>query len=121
MQSQTDKLHHELQSLDRQVGLMLRICIVLSLLLIIAGLIMFIVQGGQTMTGLTPVSSLPDDIIRLDPAAFITAGLIIILLMPVLIVLTSFAHFIVLKERKAIIVCVILIIMLALSFIFIWT
>ncbi|MDD5312889.1 MAG: DUF1634 domain-containing protein [Dehalococcoidia bacterium] len=121
MPEQIDKFHYEVQRLNNRVGLTLRICIAVSLLLITAGLIMFIIHGGEAMTAMTPVSSLPQELMQLNPASFITAGLLLILLMPVLIILMSFAHFIALKERRAIIVCLILIIMLALSFIFIWT
>jgi len=120
MPEQIDKFHYEVQRLNSRVGRTLRVCIAISLLLIIAGLIMFIIQGGEAMTGLTPVSSLPQELMRLNPASFITAGLLLILFMPALIICMSFAHFIALKERRAVIVCLILIIMLALSFIFIW-
>ena len=119
MDTQTDRLHYELLKLDRQVGIMLRICIVISIVLILIGLVMFILQGGSISTGLMPISSLHTELVKLNPVAFVTAGIIIILLMPVFIILTSFVHFIVMRERKPILVCIVLLVMLAASFIFV--
>ena len=119
MHTQTDKLHRELQALNRRVSILLRICVVISIVTILAGLIMFNIKGGSPMAGLTPISTLPSEIAQLNPAAFITAGLILILLMPVAIIIASFAHFVATKERNPIIVCSILLIMLAASYIFI--
>ena len=120
MDKQTDRLHYELLKLDRQVGIMLRICIVISIVLILIGMVMFILQGGSISAGFVPVSLLYAELLKLNPVAFVTTAIIIILLMPVFIILTSFTHFIIMRERKPILICIMLLVMLAASFIFIW-
>ena len=120
MDKQTDRLHHELLKLDRQIGSTLRICIVFSIALILTGMVIFILKGGSILAGLVPLSSLYMELLKLNPGAFVTTAIIIILLMPVFIILTSFTHFIIMHERKPFLICIILLGMLAASFIFIW-
>ncbi len=114
-----DRLHVALRALDRRVGILLRTGMVVSLILIAAGIVLFALKGGSAATALTPLSLIPAGLAQLDAAACITAGLIIILLLPVAIIVTSLVHFITMRERNPIIVCVILLAMLAVSFIFI--
>jgi uncharacterized membrane protein len=114
-----DRLHIALQALDRRVGIMLRVGIIVSLALITIGIVHYAVKGGSPETALTTLSLIPAGLAQLDAAAFITAGLFIILLLPIVIIITSLAHFITMRERNPIIVCVILLAMLAVSFIFI--
>ncbi len=49
--------------------------------------------------------------INLNASAFVTLGLISILLMPISILLASFAHFIATREKKPIITCSVLLIL----------
>ena len=119
MSTLKDKLHVALQALDRRVGILLRTGMVISLVLIAAGIVLFAVKGAPAATALTPLSLIPAGLAQFDPSACITTGLFIILLLPVAIIVTSLAHFITMRERNPIIVCVILLSMLAVSFIFI--
>lgn len=119
MECQLDSQHEKLHGLNRRIGLILRIGIVLSLVLISAGLVMFAVAGASHLAPLTPLSSLLTEIATLNPAALVTAGLDIILLMPVAILLLSLAHFIAIRERQPVITCIALLILLAASFILI--
>lgn len=120
MEQQTDRLHKQLHRLDRQVGNILRICIFISIALILSGLVVFALQGSPILADLVSISALYTEMLKLNPAAFITTGIIIILLMPMLIILTSLTHFAVTKERTPIIVCIILLVMLGASSIYIW-
>jgi len=119
MERQLDSQQEKLHGLNRRTGLILRIGIVLSIALISAGLIMFAVAGATNLTPLTPLASLPTEVARLNPAALVTAGLGIILLMPVAILLLSLAHFLTIREKLPVITCIVLLILLAASFILI--
>jgi len=119
MECQLDSRHEKLHRLNRRIGLVLRVGIVASLLLIAGGLILFFVSGAPHTATLTPVTSLAPGLAALNPAAFITAGLIVILLLPAAVLVLSLAHFIAARERQPVIVCIVLLVMLASSLILI--
>ncbi|MEI6185907.1 MAG: DUF1634 domain-containing protein [Dehalococcoidia bacterium] len=119
MQCQLDSRHEKLHRLNRRIGLVLRAGIVASLLLIAGGLILFYFSGAPHTAALTPLTTLVPGLMALNPAAFITAGLIVILLMPVAVLIMSLTHFIVARERQPVIVCIVLLVMLAASLILI--
>jgi uncharacterized membrane protein len=119
MEYKIDSKHEKLYGLNRWVGLVLRIGIGLSLAVIAAGLILFFVTGAPHTAELTPFSALQAGIAALSPAAFITAGLAIILLMPPAILILSLAHFISMRDKQPVITCIVLLILLAGSFILI--
>ena len=119
MECQFDSHHEKLHGLNRRISLTLRAGIVVSLLLITAGLTLFFISGAPHAAELTPVTSLAPGLAGLDPASFITAGLIIILLLPAAILVLSFAHFIAERERQPMIVCIVLLVMLSSSLILI--
>ncbi len=109
--------HAKLQSLNRRVSLVLRIGIGIGLALVLAGIFISVATNTPHMSGLTPLLSLIPELLKLSPAAFVTAGLLIILLLPAVILVTSFAHFIATREKQPLIVCVILVLMLAASYV----
>jgi len=117
MECQFDSRHEKLHSLNRRIGLTLRAGIVVSLLLVAAGLVLFFLSGAPHTAPLTPVTSLVPGLAALNPSAFITAGLIVILLLPTAILILSLAHFAVERERQPVIVCIVLLMMLAASLI----
>jgi uncharacterized membrane protein len=108
-----------LQLLHSRLGRYLQIMIVFSLLFVVAGLLIVSVKESPHTAALTPIASLGTGIVALDGAAFVTAGLYIILLMPLMILLTSFAHFLSKREKRSVIVCIALIIMLIASYVLI--
>ena len=119
MRELKDSLHIALRALNHRVGILLRAGIIVSLALTAAGIVMYALKGGASSTALTSLSLIPSGLVQLDAAAFITAGLFIILLLPIAIIVFSLVHFIQMRERNPIIVCAILLAMLAASFIFI--
>ncbi len=119
MECQLDSRHEKLHGLNRRISLALRAGTVFSLLLIAAGLILFFISGAPHTAMLTPIVTLVPGVISLDPSAFITIGLILMLLLPVVILILSLAHFIAEREKQPIIVCIVLIAMLASSLILI--
>jgi uncharacterized membrane protein len=119
MECPLDSSHENLHRLNRRIGLALRVGIVISLLLIAGGLILFFFSGAPHTATLTPVTSLAYGLAAFNPSAFITVGLIVILLLPTAILIISLAHFIAEQERQPIIVCIVLLVMLASSLILI--
>ena len=119
MDCKIDSSHEKLHGLNRRVSLVLRIGIGLSLALITAGLILFFTTGAPHMAELTPFYALLAGIAALSPAAFVTAGLVAILLMPPSVLIFSLLHFISMREKQPVITCTVLLILLAASFILI--
>jgi len=114
-----DKSHEHLHRHNRRISLALRAGTVAILLLIAAGLMLFFISGASHTAALTPVTSLMSQLASLDPSAFITVGLILMLLLPVVILILSLAHFAAERERQPVIVCIVLLLMLASSLILI--
>jgi len=112
-----DSRHEKLHRLNRRISLVLRWGIATSLVLIICGLILFQISGAPHTSPLLPLSSLINGLIALNPAAFVTAGIIIILLLPATMLTLSLAYFAAVKEKQSVIACIVLLIMLAFSLI----
>lgn len=119
MECPLDSRHEMLHRHNRRISLVLRVGTIASLLLIAAGLVLFFISGAPHTAALTPVISLPAGLAALDPSAFVTAGLVLMLLLPVAILLLSLAHFAAERERKPVIVCIVLLMLLAASLILI--
>jgi uncharacterized membrane protein len=119
MECQLDSSHEKLHGLNRRISLALRVGTVSSLLLIAAGLTLFFISGAPHTAALTPVTTLAPGLISLDPSAFVTIGLILMLLLPIVILILSLAHFVAERERQPVVVCIVLLVMLASSLILI--
>lgn len=117
MEHRFDTRHEKLHRLNRRISLVLRAGIAVSLILIACGLIIFLVSGAPHTSPMLPLPSLVDGFAALNPAAFITAGVVLILLLPVAMLILSLAYFAAVKERQPVIVCIVLLIMLAASLI----
>lgn len=116
MQEQFDSKHIKLHQLNKLISLALRIMTAICLLLILSGMVMYITTGAAHPIEVTPLSQLLDNLFRFSPAGLITLGLFVMLLMPPVILLASFAYFAAMKDRKPLFVCIILLIMLALNY-----
>ena len=110
-----DKQHEKLHQLNRHIGLILRIMSTACLLLMLAGMIMYLVTGTSPSLETTPLPALLNSLPAFSPAKIIVTGLSITLLMPPAILMISLIHFIVEKDIKLIIICTVLGIMLAAS------
>ncbi|MBN1690332.1 MAG: DUF1634 domain-containing protein [Dehalococcoidia bacterium] len=117
MECRYDNRHEKLHRLNRRISLVLRAGIAVSLILIVCGLIIFLVSGAPHTSPLIPVASLIDGFAALNPAAFITAGVILILLLPISMLILSLAYFAAVREKQPVIVCIVLLVMLASSLI----
>jgi uncharacterized membrane protein len=115
VETELNLAHQKLHAFNRVLSTVIRTGIFISLALMIAGLLIYMVRGDTAAGKLTPLLSLPGQLVNLDPAAFITLGLYALLLMPPVIILASFAHFISDRQKKPVIVCAALIILIAVS------
>lgn len=107
-----NEAHVKLHAFNRTLSIILRVGIALSLLMTAAGLVLYAVKGSLA-TELTPLWSLAAGLAGLEPTAFITLGLMIMLALPAVILLASFAHFTSARQKRPALVCAILIILLA--------
>lgn len=114
-----NKQHIELQTHYRRIGLVLNVGTATSLLLMTAGLVIFTIKNTSHMISLTPAASLIPSLLLLSPDAIVTLGLYVIFLMPAAVLLASLIHFIRMREAKPLIACILFIVMLAASYIFI--
>jgi uncharacterized membrane protein len=121
MNSELSEAHLKLHAFNRVLSMVIRIGIFISLALMVAGLLVYTIRGDTAAGRLTPLLSLPEELVKLDPAAFITLGLYVLLLMPPVIMLASFAHFISARQKKPLIVCAVLIIFVVISMVMILT
>ncbi len=117
MECQFDSRHEKLHRLNRRISLVLRWGIAASLVLIVSGLILFFVSRAPHTSPMLPLHLLINGFIALDPAAFITLGVIFILLLPAITLILSLTYFSAVRERQPAIVCIVLLIMLAFSLI----
>lgn len=111
------KTHEADHKPNRRISLTLGAGTAIGMLLLFAGLIMFFITGMPHTVGLTPISSIPAGLLNFNPAALVTTGLMVILAMPPCILVISLAHFISAHDMKLVIVCIILLIMLAASYV----
>ena len=110
-----DNHHEKLHRLNRRIGLALRIMTSVCLLLLMTGMIMYLITGISHPIEITPFPTQLNDLLAFSPAGITMAGLLLVLLMPLVILFISFIHFIAEKDIKLITVCIVLILMLVTS------
>jgi uncharacterized membrane protein len=112
-----DERQDRVHVLNRRVGLILRVMTAVSLLLIVAGMLMYLTTGTPRTVDLMPFATLINGMLTFSPTTLVTAGLIVTLITPLTVLLVSFAHYIATRDRKPIIVCLVLLAMMAASYI----
>lgn len=110
--------HEKQRRLNRQISMLLRIGIIAAFVVILAGLIMIPLLHIQAPLASMPLSTLPTQLARLNPLALITAGILLVLVLPVIVIIMAFIYYINIRDRRMIIVCSILLAMLIFSFIY---
>lgn len=110
-----DKQHENKHRFNRRISLALRIMTNACLLLLMTGMIMYLITGISHPIEITPFPALLNELLAFNPAGITMAGLLLVLLMPLVILFIAFAHFIVEKDVKLIIVCAVLMLMLVTS------
>jgi uncharacterized membrane protein len=106
------------QKLNRQISAVLRAGVIASFVIILAGLVSLALLHSQSPMAVVPLPSLPAELARLNPLAMITAGILLVLVLPVVVIIMAFIYYINIRDRRMIIVCSILLAMLIFSFIY---
>jgi uncharacterized membrane protein len=104
--------------LNRQISVALRAGIVAALIIILAGLILVPILHSQSPMAAMTLSALPAGLAALNPLALITAGILVVLILPVVVIIMAFIYYINIRDRRMIILCSILLAMLIFSFIY---
>jgi uncharacterized membrane protein len=111
--------NHEVQRrLNRRISLVLRAGVAAAFVIVLAGLVLIpLTQSMSPMTVMT-LAKLPAELARLNPLAVITAGILVVLCLPIVIIIISFIYYTSIRDRRMIIVCGALLAMLIFSFIY---
>lgn len=104
--------------LSQRISTVLRAGVIACFVIILAGLVLLAFSPGQSPMTVVPFQSLASELGRLNPLAVITAGVLLILVFPIVIIILLFIHYINVRDRRMIIICVILLVMLFISFIY---
>ena len=104
--------------LNRQISVALRAGVAIAFVIILAGLILIpVLHSGSPMAVMT-LSALPAGLASLNPLALITAGILVVLVLPVAVIIIASIYYVNIRDRRMIILCGILLAMLIFSFIY---
>ena len=104
--------------LNRQISVALRIGVAGALVIILAGLVLMPVLHTPSPLAVMTLSALPAGLAALNPPALITAGILVVLVLPVAVIMIACAYYVNIRDRRMIILCGILLAMLVFSFIY---
>lgn len=107
--------------LSNLVSLVLKLGISISVVLVGVSLILLIATGQGKATAIPPADQLVSRVLRLDPLAIITLGILIILLTPCLQVIVAAVNFIINREKLYLTISLTLLLFLTFSFILAFT
>jgi uncharacterized membrane protein len=106
---------HHLDPVERTVRLVLLAGIAVSVALMAAGLVLGVVRGTMLPTSMVPLSALPSALAHLDPAAYVSLGLIVLVATPFVRVLGSMVAFAVERDRVYVLVTATVFVVMCLS------
>ena len=95
---------HQLGPIERVVKIVLLAGIVASVALMVAGLILGAARGTALPEALVPISSLWSELARLDPAAYVSLGVIVLVATPFARVVGSLVVFVAERDRRYVLV-----------------
>jgi uncharacterized membrane protein len=104
--------------LNGQISIVLRAGVGTAFVVILAGLILIPLLHSQSPMAVMNLSVLPAELARLNPLALITAGILVTLSLPVVMIIMAFIYYVNIRDRRMIIVSIILLAMLIFSFIY---
>jgi uncharacterized membrane protein len=106
------------RKLNRQISVVLRAGVASAFVIILTGLILIpVLHSGSPMAVMT-LSALPAGLAGLNPLALITAGILVVLILPVAVIIIASVYYVNIRDRRMIILCGILLAMLIFSFIY---
>jgi len=104
--------------LNRQISVALRAGVASAFVIILTGLILIPVRHSGSPMAVMTLSALLAGLASLNPLALITAGILVVLVLPVAVIIIASVYYVNIRDRRMIILCGILLAMLILSFIY---
>ena len=104
--------------LNLQISMALRAGAAVAFVIILAGLILIPVLHIRSPMAVMALSALPAGLAGLNPLALITAGILVVLILPVAVIIIASIYYVNVRDRRMIILCGILLAMLIFSFIY---
>jgi uncharacterized membrane protein len=95
---------HQMDPVERTIRAVLLAGIAVSVALMAAGLVLGIVRGESLPRAMVPLSALPAALAHLDPAAYMSLGLIVLVATPFVRVVGSLVAFAVERDRAYVLV-----------------
>ena len=91
---------HVMDPLERTVQRVLQVGVALSFTLMVAGIVLALVRGEPLAVHVTPLGDLAAGLAALDPAAYVSVGLIVLIATPFVRVAGSLVAFLWLRDRR---------------------
>jgi uncharacterized membrane protein len=89
---------------ERTVQATLRAGIVLSLVLMVIGIVLAVVQGGGLPKGAVPLADLPRAMLRREPAAYLSLAMVVMIATPFVRVAGSLLAFLRQRDWRSVLV-----------------
>jgi uncharacterized membrane protein len=106
---------HQMDSIERTVNRILTVGIVLTVALLAAGLVLSIAGGKGLPTRVVPLADLPSLVADLDPAAYLSLGLIVLVATPFVRVAGSIVAFARERDGRFVLVTAVVLAVMCLS------
>jgi uncharacterized membrane protein len=114
-QTRTPPPKHQMDAIERTVNRILLVGIVLTVALLVAGLVLSIIQGEGLPSRIVPLSDLPSLLGDLDPAAYLSLGLIVLIATPFVRVAGSIVAFAREHDRRYVLITSVVLAVMCLS------
>ena len=95
---------HHMDPVERTIRAILLAGIALSVTLMAVGLVLGVARGTMLPRAMVPLSALPSALTHLDPAAFVSLGLIVLVATPFVRVVGSLVAFAVERDRAYVLI-----------------
>ena len=106
---------HEMDAIERTVNLVLTAGIGLTVGLLVAGLVLSIAQGQGLPTRIVPLADLPPLLADLDPAAYLSLGIVVLIATPFVRVGGTIVAFARRRDRRYVLITVVVLAVMCLS------
>jgi uncharacterized membrane protein len=103
-----------MDAVERMVNVVLTAGIVVTIVLLAAGLVLSVAEGQGLPTQMVPLADLPSLLVAFDPAAYLSLGLIVLIATPFVRVAGSVVAFARERDRRYVLItAVVLVVMCA--------
>ena len=95
---------HHMDPVERTIRAILLAGIAVSVALMAVGLVLGVAHGTMLPRAMVPLSALPEALARLDPAAYVSLGLMVLVATPFVRVVGSLVAFVVERDRAYVLI-----------------